>query len=262
MRAAATLDCLLRERGDLPRAKSTLERARVLFDSAVSAVDWPGAADPALGSHRGRGAETTPVPLPEIAEPVSEPRTVHQDEREDYIYAQALLLAEGEREVPPEAGSENGSEVGHDGSLADPQRSEAVSALATGVIALMRAQLSEDALDPLCDRLKTLVGDSRLAVVSQTGAKTILIAVGSVLRSSGTRTCREEGARTALEFDTGGGKKAVAPIRTHDRTEPIANLLVWWSRPPSAARVSSLTHSSVWPRSFSRHRFNLLLTGR
>ena len=38
-RAAATLGCLLRERGDLSRAKSTLERAQVLFDIAVSAID-------------------------------------------------------------------------------------------------------------------------------------------------------------------------------------------------------------------------------
>ena len=116
-----------------------------------------------------------------------------------------------------------------------PERSEALSALATGVIELMRPQRSEDELDPLCDRLKTLVGASRVAVSSQTGAKTILVSVGSVLRSSGTRTGREEGARTALEFDTGGGTKAAAPIRVHDRNEPIANLLVWWSQPPSAA---------------------------
>ena len=173
--------------------------------------------------------------LAQTTEPESEPRTVHQDEREDYIYAQALLLAEVEREVRPEVQSEMGSEVGHEGSSAEPERSEALSALATGVIELMRPQRSEDELDPLCDRLKTLVGASRVAVSSQTGAKTILVSVGSVLRSSGTRTGREEGARTALEFDTGGGTKAAAPIRVHDRNEPIANLLVWWSQPPSAA---------------------------
>ena len=234
-RAAATLGCLLRERGDLSRAKSTLERAQVLFDIAVSAIDWPGTTTPPLESHRAIRAETTVAPLAQTTEPESEPRTVHQDEREDYIYAQALLLAEGEREVRPEVQSEMGSEVEHDGSSAEPERSEALSALATGVIELMRPQRSEDELDPLCDRLKTLVGASRVAVASQTGAKTILVSVGSVLRSSGTRTGREEGARTALEFDTGGGTKAAAAIRVHDRNEPIANLLVWWSQPPSAA---------------------------
>ena len=235
-RAAATLGCLLRERGDLSRAKSTLERARVLFDTAVSAIDWPGTTTHPLESHRAIRAETTVAPLAQTTKPESEPRTVHQDEREDYIYAQALLLAEVKREVRPESedGSEGGSEIGHDGSSMEPQRSEALSALATGVIELMGAKLSEDALDPLCDRLKTLVGASRVAVASQTGAKTILVAVGSVLRSSGTRTGREEGGRTALEFDTGGGTRAAAPIRVHDRNEPIANLLVWWSQPPSA----------------------------
>ena len=57
--------------------------------------------------------------LAQTTEPESEPRTVHQDEREDYIYAQALLLAEVEREVRPEVQSEMGSEVGHEGSSAE-----------------------------------------------------------------------------------------------------------------------------------------------
>ena len=211
-RAAATLGCLLRERGELSRAESTLERARVLFDVAVSTFGW--------------SESTTKKP-----ESARQGGTAHLGEREDFVHAQALLSDE--------------TETGAAKSDPRPGRpaTEGAATLADEAVELLRSQIHEEGLQPLCARVKRSVDAAAVAVFPLTTASTPLMVVGS-LPCAVARRVKD----TALSGQVGpmldgdGAAEAAVQIRIGDQGDALARLVVYWSRSSAAAIRPGVEH--------------------
>ena len=218
-RAAATLGCLLRERGERSRAESTLHRARVLFDVAVSA---------------------TPTSTAKRPESPSDRLTVHPGEREDYVLARALLSAGVATEERPSSGLRAG---------------DGAARVADVTIELLRTQLGGDGLESLCARLRTIIEATSVAVFSATAATTPLVTVGSLPRVIGKRAreARLSGRGVSMG-ESDGSAQAVVPIcvpieirrwRVLSRTGPVR-------RSQLTALVSTVP--SGWPPPFAHQR--------
>ena len=203
-RAAATLGCLLRERGERSRAESTLARARVLFDVAVSTTERPA---------------STPT-SPELP---SDRLAVSLGEREDYLLARAMLSAGVDTDEQPTSGLRAG---------------DGVARVADGTIELLRTQMSGDGREPLCARLRTMIEATAVAVFSPTAATTPLAAVGSLPPVTGTRAreAPSSGRDVSME-ESDGSTRAVVPIRFADEDQTLASLVAYWPRPPVDARA-------------------------
>ena len=211
-RAAATLGWLLRERGELSRAESTLERARVLFDVAVSTTAW---------------SEW----ITTKAEAARQPGIGHPEEREDFVHAYALLSDETHagaarpdpRPVPPAA--------------------EGVAPLADEAVELLRSQIHEEGLEPLCARVKRSLDASAVAVFPLMTGSTPLMVVGSLPRAVARRV--QEMALTGQVgsmLDREGAAEAAVQIRIGDQDDALARLVVCWSRSPAAAVRPGVEH--------------------
>ena len=206
-RAAATLGCLLRERGDRSRAESTLERARVLFDVAVSTTEWPTLTATRPASPSGR-------------------LTVHPSEREDYVLARALLSAGVDTDEPPSADLGSG---------------DGIARVAELTIELLRTQMGGDGLESLFARLRTIIEATAVAVLSPTAATTPLVMVGSLPRTIAKRArdARLPGQGVSMG-ESDGSAQVVVPIRVADQDQALASLVAYWSHPPVAARRAGI----------------------
>ena len=208
-RAAATLRYLLRERGERSRAESTLERAHVLYDFAVST---------------GGG------PISTVEESGSSPltRRVYPDDQEDYVHAQVLLTAKTQT---TDAHSE------------DPPTVGGIATFSDATLALIRAETNTDRLQDLCACLKTIADASGVAVCAQKAVSSCLVTVGSVPRSVGDRMRNAGGVGQGVSVrDCGGSAQAVVPIRSGDQDEALASLVVHWSRPKVVATCPGVDH--------------------
>ena len=204
-RAAATLGSLLRERGERSRAESTLEKARVLFEVAVSRTPWPVA--------------TASTPEASLAR-----ATAHPGEREDYVFARALLSAGA-----------------NDRACRPPDRPVSdVASLADATVELLRIQMAGDGLEPLCRRLRTILEATAVAVVSQTAA-TVLVTVGPLPRVKRAPEAHAPDRAVSIA-ESQGSVQTVVPIRSGDRDPALACLVVYWSRPPAAERRRGFDH--------------------
>ena len=205
-RAAATLGCLLRERGDRSRAESTLERARVLFDVAVSTTEWPTTATRPASPAGGL--------------------TLHSSEREDHVLARALLSADADADERPS------------GSLGSGER---IARVADVTIELLRTQMVGDGLESLCGRLRTIIDATAVVVFSPTAATRPLVTVGSLPRTIAKRARDAPLAGRGVSMgETDGSAQIVVPIRVDDQDHPLARLVAYWSRPPVATRLASI----------------------
>lgn len=211
-RAAATLGCLLRERGELSRAESTLERARVLFDVAVSTFGWP---------------EST-TKKPESARQMGTP---HLGEREDFAHAQALLSDE--------------TDAGTAKPETRPGRPaiEGVATLADEAVELLRSQTHEEGLQPLCARVKRSVDAAAVAVFPLTTPSTPLLVVGSLPRAIARRVKEIAlSGQVGSMLDGEGAAEAAVQIRIGDQGDALARLVVYWSRSLAAAIRPGVEH--------------------
>ena len=179
-RAAATLGCLLRERGEPSRAESTLERARVLFAAAETTTEW----SPLTGKRPKSPSDTL---------------TVHPGEREDYVLARALLWAGGGTDDRQSAG---------------PSAGDGLARVADGTIELFRTQTCGDGLETICARLGTIIDATAIAVLSPTAATTPLVTAGPLPHAIGRRARELRLSTRGVSIDGGDGSaQAVVPIR-------------------------------------------------
>ena len=202
-RAAATLGCLLRERGEPSRAESTLERARVLFAAAETTTEW----SPLTGKRPKSPSDTL---------------TVHPGEREDYVLARALLWAGGGTDDRQSAG---------------PSAGDGLARVADGTIELFRTQTCGDGLETICARLRTIIDATAIAVLSPTAATTPLVTAGPLPHAIGRRARELRLSTRGVSIDGGDGSaQAVVPMRIAEHDQALASLVAYWSRPPVAAR--------------------------
>ena len=132
-RAAATLGYLLRERGDVSRAESTFQRARVLFD----------VASPVATAPRSR--------LPEPDEQWAE--------REDYVQAKALLTTT--RATAGETATSSVSRGGGGGARHSDESDSIVSA-ASRLARVLGG--GSNCLNELCSCLRSLIKKDAVAL--------------------------------------------------------------------------------------------------
>ena len=213
-RAAATLGCLLRERGDGVRASSTLDHARVLVNLARTARR--GEREPGGGSSRSQGEELVSV-----------------EEHEDFEHAQVLLTDPASAQ-PPTTRTRGGAR----------DQQESLTRLADGAAALYRAvDAASDPLGRICACLRQRVGASAVAVYEWDGGPRLLRRVGSVLpRVVDTLVQGALASDDVLEQEVSLGSVLARPM--HDGVSPIGATCVFWARRPSTV-VGEVTRHLV-----------------
>ena len=162
-RAAATLGWLFRERGDISRAKSTFERARVLFDVAAPA----GRSAPASTASRSC------LVMSEQPDPGADggsPRRVEGSggEYEDYMQAKAMLSA---------------GEIIRTASSAARDEADDALRLTQAAGELFRAYTRNAGLQQLCATVRSLVEAEAVAVYAGGECSACLASSGAVPRS-------------------------------------------------------------------------------
>ena len=220
-RAAATLGCLLRERGDMTRAETTFERARVLFDAATRTdhsvpVSVPGYSPQPSSTH-------TVKEVHDVDEAIglngADRSHWGHGEHEDYAEAKAMLSAGGARGVL--------SSVVRVGPDIAPDVARQLTRAATD---LFRAHARNGGLPELCVTVRSLVAADAVGVYVSGAQPTCLASAGPMPRSvaQSIGQPRQTNQRESVARPT--ASPVIVPIGAGKTEHPTAFLLAHWAR--------------------------------